>query len=209
MNDADDFDAPGLEVDHEQDVVTDQANQGEDLDGEEVGSGDLTEVGLQEGLPGHALAALWCRLDAMFEEDPLDGVAADIDAEVVEGSADPRVSPAHVLKRHAHDKCSDLQLLARAAWTAPAVLAAVIFVGDELSVPAEDRVRCGDRCDLAEEFATEHPPLHCQSLAPVLAEPDGLVAELVAEGSVLLSQVGDDVCLLAVHPASEEEQQET
>jgi len=57
-------DAPRGDLHHEEDVVADEADRGEDLGGEEVGRGDGVPVPANEGAPGRVLAPLegaWSR----------------------------------------------------------------------------------------------------------------------------------------------------
>ena len=156
--------------------MADQSNQGEDLDGEEVGGSDLAEVGLQERLPRQPLAALGRRFDAVFEEDSLDGVASDIDVEVVERTPDSAVSPPHVFVCHPNDEGANLVCGSRSARSGTTLLAAVVLVGDQLAVPAQDGVGRGDGSNFSEELATEGLPLYGQASPPLLAEADRLVA---------------------------------
>jgi hypothetical protein len=53
-------------IDHEEDVVCDQAPPAPDLDCKEVTGGDHFPVRLQKHRPGHTSAAGWCWLDEMF-----------------------------------------------------------------------------------------------------------------------------------------------
>src|SRR3954468_17037717 len=96
-NQTGDVHASGLEVDDEPDDVADETAEREDLDGEEVGRRDHSEVRPEEGHPWHRLAALGCRFQAMLGEDALDGVSSDLVTEVAERATDPGVAPARVL----------------------------------------------------------------------------------------------------------------
>jgi len=70
-----------------------QAGPGHDLDGEEIHGGDGAPVRAQEVAPRRAFAALGRRLHAGLEQYALDGVAADVMADVEQRAADFSSSP--------------------------------------------------------------------------------------------------------------------
>jgi hypothetical protein len=72
-----DLDVPGLEVDHEQHKVANEPRQREHLNREEVRGGDRAQVRAKKGLPRQPPAARRCGLEAVPEEDALDGVAGE------------------------------------------------------------------------------------------------------------------------------------
>ncbi len=112
-----------VELDGEEHEVVCQSAQGQDLDGEEVGRGDGVPVAPKEVLPGHALAAFRGRSHASFGEQALDGVAAELVAEVPHRPDDAGVAPARFLARHAQNEVARDDRLAlcesRAAYTVP------------------------------------------------------------------------------------------
>jgi len=89
-----DPDLAGLEVHDEEDEVADEAIRLEGLNTEEVGGPNGSPVSLEEGLPGHTLAALRSRLQAVLDEDVLDGAAADGGSQVHQGALNAAVTPA-------------------------------------------------------------------------------------------------------------------
>jgi hypothetical protein len=88
-----DLHPPGLEVDHEQYEVANEPRDREHLHREEVRGSDRAQVRAKERPPRHPLATCRCRLKAMAAKDPLDRVAADLVAEVVQRAHQPRVTP--------------------------------------------------------------------------------------------------------------------
>src|ERR1700730_11013160 len=67
-------DAPTLQVNEEQHVVGNQTAPGEDLDSEEVDTGQNCHVGSNELLPGRVLAAFRRWRDAMALQNVADGL---------------------------------------------------------------------------------------------------------------------------------------
>jgi hypothetical protein len=75
------------------------------------------------------------------------------------------------------------------------------FLGNELTVPAKNRVGC-DQCGYrSQESPAESCTATRQASAIGLAQPEPRWAELRLENPVLLTQVVDDVRLLALQPA--------
>ena len=94
----------------------------------------------------------------------------------------------------------------RAAGTAP--LRAVAFAGDQLAVPAEDRVGRDEAGDLVEDLAAEDPAHHREAPALVIGQPKTASAHLLSEDSVLLHRVVDDPVPVPVHPPGAQRQEE-
>ena len=70
--------------------------------GRKRGGGDRLPMGRKERLPGHRAAAPWCGLNTVLLEDARDCGSAELEADVLEGSAEPSVAPARVLPGHRH-----------------------------------------------------------------------------------------------------------
>jgi hypothetical protein len=157
---------------------------------------------LQEGLPRHTLASLWRRLDAVLREDAPDGISTDNVTDVAKRAADAGVAPGWIRFRHREDKLADS--LGGAGTTRTAPLAAVILLGNQLSIPAKDRVRGDNAAKLAQRRSPDCLPLLGQATPLTGCEANPLPVELLPEDSVLLSQVLDDVALVAVRPACED-----
>jgi hypothetical protein len=78
----------------------------------------------------------------------LDPIYADRVPDVLERAPQSRVAPAGVPRRHLHQQSHDLRRCARPTWSA--ARAAVVLLGDQLSVPPKNGVRRGNRGHLAE-----------------------------------------------------------
>ena len=90
----------------------------------------------------------------------------------------------------------------------PSLLRAVVLVGDQEPVPAQDRIRCHDAGDVRETLPSEGLPFHGESAPLVVGEANASRAVCRAEDPVLLQQVLDDVLLLSIDPAGEQQEQE-
>jgi len=201
-----DLHAPGLEVDHEQHQVANEPGQREHLDREEVRGGDRAQVRAEKGLP-HPLAARGCWLEAVPKQDPLDGVAADLMAEVTQRPDQPRVPPGRVLCRHLDDELFHLDGDGRTP--GPAARRAVVLAGDQLAVPAQDRVgRDKDRKTRPVDD-DRRPGLDGQPSPLVVGEAQPPSAKLLTQDSVLLAQEVDDLQLAGVDPARHRDDQKS
>ena len=112
----------------------------------------------------------------------------------------------HVFLRHPHHEFDDL--LPRRRPARSAFPGAVVLLGHELPVPAEDRVRGNDVGELPEELASEDLALDREAASLIVVEPESSVFELLTQDAVLLLQVVDDLVLVAVHPAGNGEEEE-
>jgi hypothetical protein len=143
VRDSGDMDASRFEVDHEQHHVAHQTADRKHFDGEEVRRGDGAPVRFQKRVPRHAFPAHRRGLDAMFFEDPLNGRASEVQAQVPERAAKTRVAPRWVLARHGQQLLDSVGARTRTPRTAPA--RAVVLDGDLLSIPAQGRLGCRER----------------------------------------------------------------
>jgi hypothetical protein len=81
--DARDVDSTRLEVDDEENQVTYEAADGEDLDAEEVRGGDGTPVRLEKRVPRHGPSAHRRGLDAVLLENALNRRASKVQAQIL------------------------------------------------------------------------------------------------------------------------------
>ena len=174
-----DLNFAGLEVHDEEDQVADEAVVLEDLDAEEVGSPDGSPMGLEEGLPGRALAALRGRLQAMLNEDVLDGAAADGGSQVHQGALDATVAPTGVLPRHLEYQVDYLLLGPGTARSAAS--GAVVLPGHQTAIPAQDGLGSDDASDLFKDLAAQDLPFDSEATTLIIAQVEASVAQLLAE----------------------------
>jgi hypothetical protein len=193
-------------VDHEEDEVPLETGQREHFDGKEVGSREAGPVCEQERLPRRALTPLGGRVDPVILQDPLHRVPGDLVTEVGKRTLDPCVAPLRILARHTHYELSDLSERHRAA--SPSSRTAVVLLGDQPPVPAEDRVRGDDTGHLHQCAPAKSLAAHCESTALGVSEPKRSRTKLLAEDAILLSEIVDQIVLVAIHPASKRKYEE-
>ena len=138
-----------------------QAAWSPDLDREEVGRGEGVPVSAEKLPPRPAFRALGGRFQAVFFEHVRDGAAGHVVSEIVDGTADARVSPGAVLDGHPYEESSDF-LHERRVTRATAV-AAVVLPRDQLSMPTQEGVRRDERSEVAERPATHGLGFRCQA----------------------------------------------
>ena len=86
------------------------------------------------------------------------------------------------------------------------VLAAIILGYDEVAVPAQKRSGCGNGRNLGQRLAAQSLGLDREPAPLVVRETETLAPKPGSEHTVLLLQVVDHILLLAVDPASHNEQ---
>ena len=86
--------------------------------------------------------------------------------------------------------------------------AAVVCLGDQSPVPAENRVRRDDAGDLHPDAPSELLAAHGESTALGIGQAKRPRAQVLPEDPILLPEIRDQIVLVAVHPASERENEE-
>ncbi len=204
-----DLDSPALEVDDEEDEISNQACPREHFDAKEVSCSDRAPMGLQERLPRHSLPA--DRVEAVLEQDPFDRISTDLVSQVVERASDSGVAPAGVVASHSEDQLPNYSCGSRT--TRSSAFAAVILSRDQPSVPSEQSIRRHQGLYLEEPSSADLLGLHRKPSTLLIAEAQPLPAELLPQGSFtrklrfLLLEIFDHVLLVSIGPASEDQHQ--
>ena len=146
---------------------------------------------------GSAFVPRGCGLDTVFREDAFHGISADLMAHVGESSTNPRIA----FLRHREHELTYRFHHARSPWTAP--LAPIVLCRDELSVPAQQCVRCHEVSDSLQVLPSHGLRLRCQAPTLVIRETKSVSAELLPENSILFLQVFDRILLGSVDPPCE------
>ena len=176
------------------------------LGGEPIAGREALPGRLQERLPGHAPAPLGSRVDPVVVQNPLHRGPSDLVAEVRERPADPCVPPLGMLDRHPDHERGHGTARHRRASTAAG--AAVVCLGDQSPVPAENRVRRDDAGDLHPDAPAEVLAAHGESTALGIGQAKRPRVQVLPEDPMLLPEIRDQIVLVAVHPASERENEE-
>ena len=155
---------------------------------------------------GRRPAPLGSRVDPVVVQDPLHRGPSDLVAEVRERPTDPCVPPLGILDRHPDHARGHVTSRHRPASTAAG--AAVVCLGDQSPVPAENRVRRDDAGDLHHDAPSEFLAAHGESTALGIGQAKRPRAQVLPEDPILLPEIRDQIVLVAVHPASERENEE-
>ena len=142
----------------------------------------------------------------VLEEDALDGVAGEDVSKVAQGVTNPRVAPARILRGEPDDEVPKCCGRPRTTGSAPS--STVVLGGDELTVPAKNRVGRHKSGELVQRASAQHSALRREAPALVVGEPQLTATQLLAEHAVLFLQVVDHRDLAPVYPTGERHQQE-
>ena len=197
--DAGDVNASARQFHHNEHMVAHQPPERPNLHGEEVRCGEMLPVCVEERAPAPMTAPLGCGFHAMRLEDAADCRIADMMAVISLCALDAVVAPILVLGRHANNHCPNL--FHDPGTTRPSVHAAVVLAGNQLAMPAQQRIRRHQGVHLAENTSAQFPGLGGQAPALIICESRSLPSELLSEHTTLLLQVVDDQLLLMIEPA--------
>ena len=120
-------------------------------------------------------------------------------------SLNPRIAPPRVLRRHAENELANLAMHARSAGppSPPGPL-----LRDQLTMPAQDRVRCRQSRDVPQGSSADLVSEHSQPPTLIVGQSDATTAQLRLQRPVLFAQEVDDVALLSLDPSKEHHEQE-
>jgi hypothetical protein len=172
----------------------------------EIGRRQAFPVGFEKRRPSGVPVTLRGGLDAVFMEDVGDRASSNLMSEIRERATDPRISPRAILECHAQNEIDDRLHDARPPRPTP--LAVVPFSCHQFPVPAQQGVRCDQRAQFVQHFATERVRFSGESSTFGIGEPNAASAEAFLEQSVLFLEIVDDVQLMTVDPPSEHHQQQ-
>ena len=198
-----DIDSTSLEVDDEQNEISNQARSRKHFDAEEICRSDDSPMRLQERIPRHPPFSGWG--ESVFEKDPLDGIATDLVPEVVESSSDSRVAPTRIISGHHQNQILDVDRGLRSAGTP--VLAPIILARDQPTIPAEQGIRGHQGLYLEEPSSADPLGHYGESAALVIGKPESLSGQLRAQDSVFLLEILDHILLVSIDPDSEDQHQ--
>ena len=133
-------------------------------------------------------------------------VPGDVVAEVGERAADPRVAPHRMLTRHPPDEFGHRPGRHRPSPTSASP--AIVLLGDQAPVPAENRVRRDDACPLTHDPPAEFLASHCASTALGVGQAKRSRTKVLPEDAMLFPERVDAIFLVAIHPASQGQHEE-
>ena len=158
-------------------------------------------LGLQESLPRHSPPS--DRFESMLEKDALNRVPADLVPHVKERPSDSGVAPTRILASHAEDQLPDFGCGSRTIGAS--ALAPVILSLDQLTVPSEKSIRGDQSLDSREPVPADFLGLHREPSTLLIREAESLPAQLLKQEAVFRFEIIDDVLLVPIDPASEDQ----
>ena len=126
-------------------------------------------MGFEKCGPGCLTFSLRRRFDTVILEDVAHGLIGDCVPQVGQGALDLVVSPGHILPRKANNKIDDL-LPHKWASYGLATLTVIPFLGNQCSMPTENRIGREEGADLFEPLATKDLALNCQATPLVVVQ---------------------------------------
>ncbi len=114
-------------------------------------------------------------------------------------------SPAWILTSHSEDQLPNFSCSSR--MPRASALAAVILPRDQLTVPPEQSIRGHQGLYLEEPFTANLLGLRRESVALLIGKPKSLSTQLFAQGPLFLLEIFDQVLLVPIPPASEDQHQ--
>ena len=204
--DASDMNAPGLQLDHEEDRVTNQASNGEDLRGEEVRGRESIPVRSKKCLPWNPFPPLRGGFNTVVGQDPRHGGSANRDADVRQRVPYGRVALPGILGRHFQHQFFDIGVGPRSADFAFA--AAVVFAFNKLSISPQVGIWRDDAGDLGEFFPPQGVALDGEAPALGISQTKSSGTELFPKDAVLFNEVVDCGLLSAGCPPRDHQNHE-
>ncbi len=126
-------------------------------------------------------------------------------ADVLQRADDPRVAPRGILLGHPHHQAPDFR---EHASTARRGLRVRPFPGNELPVPAQERISGDDRGDLTQPPTAQAVRPHGKPASIVIGQLQASASELPTQDTVLFNEIAEYVSLLAVQPPDEDGEQQ-
>ena len=119
---------------------------------------------------------------------------------------DARVAPPRILDSHPDHERGDFSGRHRPASATAG--AAIVFPSDQCPVPAQDRIRGDDARNLRQDPPAEFLAADGESTTLDVGQAKRSRAQVLPEDPILLPEILDEIGLVAVHPASERENEE-
>lgn len=117
--------------------------------------------------------------EAVVPQGVLERMAGDFVPEIVQGTANARVSPARILASPSHHQLGDILF---DAWSSrPARFGPVVLRRDQVAVPPEQRVRRHDGAKLRERRPADGLGLFGESATLLVRPPKAPLAKLFAQ----------------------------
>lgn len=147
--------------------------------------------------PGCLLRAQWCRLNAVLLQNVFDGRIAYVMAKIGEHALDAVVSGARILCCEFNNQ---LRNFLRNRWPAGTCSFKGLLPCNQLSVPAQQRIRRDEAANLQQSLVTKLLCLCSQSASLIIREAQAFPALHFFQHSNLQPREFQLLLLLAMHP---------
>src|ERR1019366_7662509 len=169
-----------LQFHREEHHVPDRPEHPQRLDAEEIARVERLPVAFEKAAPAPLAVAFRRRFDAGFRQYGRHRRAADLDLQLTQRVANPRVAPPRIVARKLEDKLADVGYL---AWPAHlGGLGAVVLLCGQLAKPGEDRLRAHDLAAAPAFLGRQLLALQRQAASVLGAEVDPRLAGCRREG---------------------------
>jgi hypothetical protein len=195
----------GGDVDEEQDIVRDETLDRADLDAQEVRRCQTLPMGFHKCRPSWVRISLGSGLDPVLLQGVGNGAPSNLMSQIGQCTADSRVSPGGVFKRHLHNEIHDRFHDTRATRTTP--MTVIPFQRYEFAMPAQKRVRRNQGFKLVQHLPPDCTCFPSQEASLGVGEANAAPTQALLEYSVLLLKILDHIQLMAVDPTSEHQQE--
>src|SRR5882672_9392532 len=125
-------------------------------------------------------------------------------AHILQRALYPGIAPGWIVGRHAHDE--PINVGQHVTATGPTRLEGPL-AGDQLPMPAKQRVRRDKGCNLPQGPPAEAMSSSGQSPPVVIGQSQASATEVAAKQAVLFPQVAENLSFASVEPTGEDEQQ--
>lgn len=116
------------------------------------------------------------------------------------------IAPIPILFSHSHHQFLDLAIGARTSGCA--LGGAIVFLGDEFSMPGQQGLGRNDAGHFCQPFASHAFAFGGQATPLVIIQSQAPIAKLLAEYAVFLAQIFDHLLLGLIHPSGHRDEQE-
>ena len=168
--DSGDLDPACRQLDHKEDVEGDQTHaRPQTSTVKKSAAASTSQCALRNWLHVVSLTPFRSRVDAIPLQDVGNRGPANPMAYILQRALDSCVAPARIVPRH-----SDRQLRDDLHGPTSSRRSSLVgpLLGNKLSMPTEDRVRCDDRCDLRQCPPSDGLAPHRESTALVVRQPE-------------------------------------
>jgi hypothetical protein len=197
-------DTPGGEVPAKRQSGMPHVSERLNVHREDARGGEHIPMYLQKLRPAHTCPASYGgRADVMATQDVTHGNLVDMVPQVRQRPLETAVTPGGIFFRHAHHQLFDLGCNAWSSERLPR-RCPMNILDDETAIPTLEGVRCCNRRDVLEALSVDRVRQHRQATTLGIGEATLLPVKFGFQDAVFLTEIGDDLILVAMDPAGKD-----